>query len=193
MLDHLNNKKSVFLKDGFRNWKHALTKDRGFHEHQNSECHKTALKKLYETQKDIGEVLSQSHASDKERNRKHLRKVMSSIRFLARQNIPFRNKDDEKSNFKQLLYLRAEDDPDLYKWIEKKYDKHISHHGQKEILEIMALKLLRGIASDIREADFFSIMADESSDVTNKEQLTLCIRWVDENLAIHEDYIGRRQ
>ncbi len=29
-------------------------------------------------------------------------------------------------------------------------------------------------------------MADETTDVSNKEQLTLVIRWVDENFEVHE-------
>ena len=33
-------------------------------------------------------------------------------------------------------------------------------------------------------------MADECTDVSNKEQFTICLRWVDENLVDHEDVLG---
>ena len=33
-------------------------------------------------------------------------------------------------------------------------------------------------------------MADETADVSNKEQLVFCIRWVDDCFVIHEDFIG---
>ena len=33
-------------------------------------------------------------------------------------------------------------------------------------------------------------MADECADVTNEEQLVICFRWVDENLEVHEDFVG---
>lgn len=33
-------------------------------------------------------------------------------------------------------------------------------------------------------------MADEAADISNKEQLVVCIRWVDENFAVHEDFIA---
>ena len=33
-------------------------------------------------------------------------------------------------------------------------------------------------------------MADETADISNKEQLVVCIRWVDENFAVHEDFIA---
>ena len=37
---------------------------------------------------------------------------------------------------------------------------------------------------------FFTIMADETADVSNKEQLVICIRWVDDCFVIQEDLIG---
>ena len=33
-------------------------------------------------------------------------------------------------------------------------------------------------------------MADECTDVSNKEQFTICLRWVDEELVDHEDVLG---
>lgn len=33
-------------------------------------------------------------------------------------------------------------------------------------------------------------MADETADISNKEQLVICLRWVDANLEVHEDFIG---
>jgi hypothetical protein len=55
----------------------------------------------------------------------------------------------------------------------------------------MALTVLRKICEKIRGNKWYSIMADESTDVANKEQFTLCIRSVDENLKDREDFIGR--
>ena len=39
---------------------------------------------------------------------------------------------------------------------------------------------------------FFSIICDEYTDISNKikEQLTICIRWVDKELEAHEDFLG---
>ena len=33
-------------------------------------------------------------------------------------------------------------------------------------------------------------MADEMADISNKEQLVFCIRWVDNNLTPQEEFIG---
>ena len=33
-------------------------------------------------------------------------------------------------------------------------------------------------------------MVDETTDVSNKEQVVICLRWVDTRLEAHEDFIG---
>ena len=53
----------------------------------------------------------------------------------------------------------------------------------------MAPRISREIASNIRSSIFYTIMADETADVSNKE-LVICICWVDEDLIAHEDFIG---
>ncbi|XP_062512635.1 zinc finger MYM-type protein 1-like [Corticium candelabrum] len=53
----------------------------------------------------------------------------------------------------------------------------------------MGLCVLRGLLSEIRNARYYSIIADEATDVGHKEQLVVCIRWVDDNFDIHEDTI----
>ena len=53
----------------------------------------------------------------------------------------------------------------------------------------MALKVLRGIARDIAEPGYYSIMADMSTNVSNFEQHVICIHWVNKNDSMHE-YIG---
>ena len=54
----------------------------------------------------------------------------------------------------------------------------------------MALGMMGQISADIQNATFFTIMADETVDVSNKEKLVICIRWVDDCFVIHEDFIG---
>ena len=36
---------------------------------------------------------------------------------------------------------------------------------------------------------FYTIVADETEDISNEEQLAICFRWVDKALSIHEDFI----
>ena len=53
----------------------------------------------------------------------------------------------------------------------------------------MALRIICELSSNIHEAGCYTIMADECTNISNKEQFTICIRWVDEGLEDHEDFI----
>ena len=57
---------------------------------------------------------------------------------------------------------------------------------------MMGNTLLRGILKDIKDnSGLFSLLADESRDISNKEQLTYILRWVFlPDLEINEDFIG---
>ena len=48
---------------------------------------------------------------------------------------------------------------------------------------------MRDVLNEIRSANWFSLIVDEATDISNKEQLNICIRWVDNNFEIHEDPI----
>ena len=39
---------------------------------------------------------------------------------------------------------------------------------------------------------FFTIRADETAEKSNKKQVVVCIRWVDSNFTVHEDFVGLR-
>ena len=54
----------------------------------------------------------------------------------------------------------------------------------------MRLSILRDVVNCTKKSDFFSIMVDESSDVSKREQVAFCVRSVDEDLHSHEDFIG---
>jgi len=57
----------------------------------------------------------------------------------------------------------------------------------------MALCVLRKISANLAKANFFCIMCDECTDAANREQLVVCIRWVDRYLEAHEEFIGLYQ
>ena len=181
----------MFTVKGFNNWKDAITL---FKKHQDSDVHKEAMEKLYilpRTTKDIDESLSQTHAKEKKQNRQYLLKVLQNVRFIARQGLPLRGDGiEENRNFIQLLKLRAEDDSRILDYMSKKTDKYTSATVVNEMLEIMALAILRGIASCLKQGVWYTIMADEETDSSNKEQLVICLRWVDSELNAHEEFIG---
>ena len=54
----------------------------------------------------------------------------------------------------------------------------------------MALRILRDVAANIREDGYFSIMVDETTDQSNREQVVIVLRHVDSELNVHEEIMG---
>ena len=186
-----NVKESAFICGGFSNWRDGT---RCFSSHENSTTHKTAVEvviTLPKTTGNVGVMLSSSLEAESQMNRQCLLKIAQNIRFLARQCIPFRGDGDEKdSNFMQMLYLRALDDSNLLHHLERRSDKYTSPQIQNELIKVMALNVLRGIAKFIQDHKFFSLMADEVTDISNKEQVIVCFRSVDDDFNPHENFVG---
>ena len=88
-------------------------------------------------------------------------------------------------------------EPEKYKKIqrslsgfEKEPEIYTSPEIQSELVEAIALGMMRQISSNIQNATFFTIMADKTADVFNKEKLVICIRWVEICFETPEDFIG---
>ena len=75
-------------------------------------------------------------------------------------------------------------------WLERR-NNWTSHEIQNEIIKIMAHSVLRKIAGTIRANKYFSILVDEATDCSFKEQVSICFRHVDVNtLEVHEEFAG---
>ena len=177
---------TAFISDGFNNWKKA--KER-FERHQASESHKEALVKFQCMQAPtVVEQLSTQASRTQATNRSMLLKELSSLQFLLRQGLAIRGHKKSEGNLVQLLELRSNDCPDLQLWLKNHHS--LSHNIVNELITLMGTSLLRQLLKRIREAVWFSVMADETRDISNHEQLAICIRWVDRCYEVHEDLIG---
>lgn len=189
----------MFSKTGFDNWKKALER---FEKHQNTTSHRDAVDlvvKIPSTTKDVGEMLSASLASQKAESRKMLLTILSSIRYLGRQGLALRGRykiaegsdkgGEIDSNFIQLLRTRAEDNPGILKWMDKSQNKYTSPVMQNEMLGIMALHILRDLSTEL-SGKWYTIMIDETTDLSNTEQMVCCLHYVDDDLEVHEEVIG---
>lgn len=105
--------------------------------------------------------------------------MISSLRFIAHQGLPTRGHNETEGNFLQLIHLQSDDCPLLKEWIYQ-CQNWTSHDIQNELLEIMAHTVLRKITDSIRANRYYSIMVDESIDVSFKEQVSIYIHHVTE-------------
>ena len=110
-------------------------------------------------------------------NRKCMIKIIECIQYLARQGIPLQGSTECESNLIHLLCLRSKDDKTLKKWLAQKSDKYVSHDIQNELLRIMSQSVIRDLVEEMRggQCNYFSVISDEYTDISNKEQLTILI------------------
>ena len=111
----------AFIVKGFYNFKDGTI---GIKKHEVSGSHKGAFQVMVVTPstcRDVGDNLVKQHKQEKKDNRLCLLKIISNVKFLARQGFPFRGDGEEiDSNFIQLLKLCGLDDPRIDSWHSKK-------------------------------------------------------------------------
>ena len=130
----------------------------------------------------------------KQKRQEMLLLILQNFRFLATQGLPLRgDRDESDSNLSQLLHLRCVDHQGFDSWLGKKTNKYTSPHIQNECLQLMVQHIFCEVSHNIAGSHCFSIMADECTDCSNKEQFTINLRWVGQNLNAHEEFIGLYQ
>ncbi len=114
------------------------------------------------------------------------RNVHSNAYFsedLVRQGLALRGHSEIEGNLMQLLLLRTSEYPELKHYMND--GKYFPHDIINE-LHMMGMFVLKCILSDIKKSGKFSLIADEVSDVSHKEQFCISIRWVDSDFEIDE-------
>ena len=116
------------------------------------------------------------------------------MRLLSKQDLAFRGDGDESDgNLQQLLCLQREKHPNLAHWLKRKEIVYKSSQIQNEMIKTLGLQVLRNIATDIHNSPFVTVKADETTHVSNREQFTVIIRRVSEDLQVDEEFIGLYQ
>jgi hypothetical protein len=195
------------VKVPFKNWKDAREV---FREHEkakyHSDCLKTAGTFVATTNKtipSIDKVLDAGHAAQVNKNREQLKPIISTAIFLARRGLAFRGHRDSgpvllnepsergEGNFKSLLRFRAQSgDSVLQNHLENAGENatYTSWQIQNEIITSMNKIILTKLVEKVKDAQWFSILVDETTDVGTIAQMTFCVRFV-ENEKVHEEFL----
>jgi hypothetical protein len=163
--------------------------------HLLSSDHKTAATRAREyinvcskKQDSIPQQLSQAYMETVERNRNALTSIIKTIILCGKQNIPLRKGNDEStSNFIALINHRAETDQHLKEHLEKapQNARYLSPKIQNELIEHCAKPLIDDITKECKEAHLYTILVDESADVSTTEQISICLRYVVREFSHH--------
>ena len=111
--------------------------------------------------------------------------------YVVGKVLALRGHTDESSNFRQIINLIAKHDGDMQAWLTRQNTyKWLSHDIMNEILEMTSHAVLRDLVKEVQVAKYFSIICDETTDVSTTEQLSICVRYVDSAWAIKEVFLG---
>ncbi|XP_075495869.1 uncharacterized protein LOC142533113 [Primulina tabacum] len=188
----------AFVNEGSANWK---CKDRlNIHVGQHdSEHHKARMncETLMNQDEHIQSVLHKQSKQMRNDYSIRLNASIDCIRVLLRQGHSFRGHDETESSLNpgnfliQLEFLGAhnkEINDVILKNAPKNY-KLTSPDIQKDIVSACATETINVIIRDVGDS-LFSILVDESRDVSTKEQMSVVIRYVDSSGHVNERFIG---
>ena len=85
-----------------------------------------------------------------------------------------------QGNFVELVRFRAEHDQILAQHLAKspRNARYTSKTIQNELIEVVGNSIHDDILQEVKRAKYYSVIADEMADVSNKEQLSLTVRYV---------------
>lgn len=95
--------------------------------------------------------------------------------FVSDESEPYVN----EGNFRAILKYKAEDMEHFKQFLESdgRY-KYTSSKIQNEIISSCGDLILKKIVKEVNMSECFSVLADETTDISVKEQLTLCVRYI---------------
>ena len=86
--------------------------------------------------------------------------------------------------------MRSEDVPELKTWLQRTSYKWLSHSIVDEIVQLLADNVIKTKIEEIQTKDYFSLILDESTDSSKREQASFSFRIVDDNLDPNEIFMG---
>ena len=61
---------------------------------------------------------------------------------------------------------------------------------QNQIIDVLGEYIINNIVTEIKKMQFFSVLADEATDISNKEQMALVFRYMNEFNEIKEKFVS---
>ena len=170
---------------GFDNWKKGQDKMK---EHEKSQTHKAAVCAMENSNLSIASTISSLKLEKQNLRMQGLISHLHTLKTLLRQGVPIRGDTDEDSNIYQFNLDKAVTDSGLKLLLKEKHYV-FAHDILEEQKQMLVLEARRGLLERIRQCEFFSILADESSDITKKEQLSFSNRTCNDQYEVSKHFI----
>ncbi|KAF2882850.1 hypothetical protein ILUMI_23362 [Ignelater luminosus] len=197
------------VKKEFRNWKNAFEVFAG---HESTDYHTFSVTKfqnigLIEEKKQdpIHYQLDLASKHRIEENRKRILPIIDTIILCGRHCISLRGHRDSglidsdidpienDGNFKAILRSKLRSEDEILKLHLESMSKtatYLSAKTKNEIINACGDNITKKMVNKINEAKFFSILADESTDISCIEQFSLCFRFYNSTtMKIEENFL----
>ncbi|KAJ1258931.1 hypothetical protein BS78_10G113900 [Paspalum vaginatum] len=190
----------VFSKTGYDNWKNATCRGFPYHCRAVGGCHNKARQRAddFRNQRTSISRKFESNTVDKEeRYEVRVTAVLDIARFLISQGHAFRGHDESasslnKGNFLEMLdwYKKRNDDVrTAFNELCPQNAQMTSHYIQQDLTESCAKEISKLIKEDIGD-NLFSVLIDESRDISIAEQMAVIVRFVNKKEMVVERFLG---
>ncbi len=188
-----------FVTKPLKSW---ASKSQKVDAHAKVDYHMTAMAQMHEflvrfqnPSEAINVVFNKEAQKRMEDNQKVVEALLKVIILCGRQGLALRGHRDDhidwsedqedhdaqnRGNFIELVRFRAETDGVLHAHLQyaPRNARYTSKTIQNQLIDVVGKRIRSDILSEVKAAKFFSIIADEVTDVGNKEQLSLSLRYV---------------
>lgn len=177
--------------------------DRVIFNHKRTNCHRKCTE-LAETfiavwRRDRMLITHAVNAADKraaEKNTEGMVKIINVLRQLAERNVPLRepylaDERKEDSNFLFFVNWQKMFDEEFSNFVDNSLfnAQYLSPKVQNEILQCALEEGHAHIRQDLKNSYMFALMFDESADVSQIDQLSVCVRYIKSNEVV-ENFVG---
>jgi hypothetical protein len=145
---------------------------------------------------DLNNLPSDPVLQDKIEHQTLLNAMVDCIRFILRQGFLFCDQDEyldssDREIFFELLQLLAEYNESIKKVLHNtpKINKLTCHDIQKDLVNAAACETTNAILKDL-DNEFFSILVDVLRDISQEDQMTVVLRYVDKKGIVTERFLG---
>lgn len=191
-----SSKHISFVKNGTNNWKniHQTLKTHELNEeHLKSEIARSIF--ISSTQR-IDIDIARTHNTVISQNREVVQVLINVVYYLAKHNLALRGKDEKLKNahkvnlgnFLDLVFLLSNYHPFLNRFLldnvtsdgsgnKTKKLTFLSNKSQNLMLNLTAEVIRERILNELRDAKFFSVIIDTTTDLSKKDQFSFVVRY----------------
>lgn len=140
----------------------------------------------------------QAYNNDVRKNRKLLTYLIDTTVFLGKQELAFRGHDESNEslnlgNFMELFNVLIKNDVEILEHLKKigNVFKGISKTIQNDLIACISEYLSElSINEEIKSAKFFGVQVDDTTDIVEKSQCAVSVRYVNKIGEVKERFLG---